>query len=301
MAELQHFNIPLVGRLVWGDLTHPRTKDFEGRPIPEEDQRIEFGVAYEKQAFWAWLTGEFYPNTLMPALGGNQAAINAVNQWFQTFSGFSMKITDGDKPNTKGVVNQNTVGHFVVKFNAYDVPNCVVGEAYTQIAATEIKRGYFVTVAGSIKFNEQQGDRMGIFVNAGNVWLRAEGDVIAGGVDAETAFAGMNAAAPALPAGARPLGASTGLPGAAPGAPAPTQAATGLPPGMPPAGAPAAAPTPAPAPTLPGSAAPSAPVGAAPGTASPGGSAPYTGAMDAAAAGAPTPPLPGMPLPGTQG
>jgi hypothetical protein len=291
MSEYIQFNIPLVGRFVSGSLTHKRTKDFEGRPIPEEEQRIEFGVAYEKQAFWQWLTTDFYNGVLTPAIGANQAAMGQVNQWFSSLSGFSMKITDGDKPGKNGV-NPNTVGHFVVWFSSIDTPQCVAGEAYAQIPAEDVKRGFYVTMAGNVKYNGQTGDRAGIYINATNVWLRAEGDVIAGQIDAETAFAGLNTAAPALPAGARPLGAGTGLPGApgaVPGAvPGPVM---GMPPGT--AGNPGAAPAPTaapaggvPAPTMPGSAVPGAQPpapGAAPGTASPGSAgappAPYYGAM----------------------
>jgi hypothetical protein len=292
MSEYIQFNIPLVGRFVSGSLTHKRTKDFEGRPIPEEEQRIEFGVAYEKQAFWQWLSTSFYQEVLTPAIGANQAAMGQVNQWFSSLSGFSMKITDGDKPGKNGV-NPNTVGHFVVWFSSIDTPQCVAGEAYAQIPAEDVKRGFYVTMAGNVKYNGQTGDRAGIYINATNVWLRAEGDVIAGQIDAETAFAGLNTAAPALPAGARPLGTASGA-GAAFGG-APTQmpgaapAPSGMPaPGAPVAPAPTAAPAPggAPAPTIPGSAVPGAQPpapSAAPGTASPGSAgappAPYYGAM----------------------
>lgn len=249
MEPLQFFT-PVVGRLTHGSTTEMRTKDQDGRLIEPEKQRFEIGVAFDKQQIWPFLTESFYPY-LASALARDPNAMQRMTHWFSTLDGFSMKVTDGDKPNAKGQVNENTKGHFVFWFNAIEL-KCVAGQsadALIEIDPATIKRGYYVQVAGNIKPNEQPGDRAGIYLNANVVWLRAEGAVIASGIDPTQAFAG--AAPAALPSGlqaydpSRGAGAAfsppTGLPGVT-GAPATApMAPVGLP-GV--GGAPVTAPAP---------------------------------------------------------
>jgi len=239
MVERLEFYTPVVGRFVNGSINEPRTKDSDGRPIPEAEQRYEFGVAFEKAALWPMLAEQWYP-WLSGQLARDQNAMSRMTNWFSTMSGFSMKVVDGDKPNQKGQVNEHTVGHFVMYFSSLSVPKTVGPDpAFTEIDAATIKRGFYVQVAGNIAPNEQPGDRAGVYVNCSVVRLIAEGDEIRGGVDAATAFGG--AAAPtALPPGARPLGSTSGVSQSF-GAPAPVQTAPAGMPGMP--GMPAAAPT----------------------------------------------------------
>jgi hypothetical protein len=263
-TEPLHFFTPVVGRLTHGSVTEKRSKDQDNRPIPPEDQRFEIGVAFQKAEIWPMITEQWYPY-LGSALAHDQNALSRMQNWFQTTSGFSMKVTDGDKPNSRGQRNEHTAGCFVLWFNGIEFRT--VGPSNEEIAPDAIKRGYYVQVAGNLKANGQPGDRAGIYLNGNIVRLVAEGDVIMGGMDADTAFGG-SAAPAALPPGARPLGASTGAAGAftPPGAPAP--AAT--------------------VPALPGVA--PAPAGAAPTTASPTempGAAPHPAIL------AGPPPLPG--------
>lgn len=221
MAETVNFNIPLKGRFVSGSLTEKRSKDHEGKPIEPEDQRYEYAVAYPKGEFWAWLTGQFWTETLAKALAGAPHALQLAQAWFGNgFNGFSMKMDDGDKPNRRGGINENTKSCFVVYFSAMNPPQCVIGasaQALTQIDAAEVKRGYYVMASGTIKFNEKSGAQIGIYVNGSHLWLLERGPEILGGVDAATAFAGL-----ALPPGVTPIdmsGGAAGAFGAAPGLP----------------------------------------------------------------------------------
>lgn len=252
MTERLEFYTECVGRFVSGDIINKRTKDHEGRPIPEDKQRFEFGVAFDKAQLWPMLTEQWYP-WLATQLARDQNALNRLQQWFTTMSGFSMKVQDGDKPNDKGQINENTKGCFVIYFASSYAPK-TVGPDLSEIDPTTVKRGYYVQVAGNIAPNEQPGDRAGIYLNCNVVRLIAEGDVIAGGVDPAAAFKG--AAAPAqLPPGARPLGSSSpaagqfGLPGVGVGA-APTPPAPPSAPGLP--GVPAQPAAGGAAPSLPG-------------------------------------------------
>lgn len=242
--EPHYFFTPLVGRMTHGDVSTRRTKDKDNRPIPEDKQQFEIGVAFPKADLWAWLTGEVYPY-LTTALATDQAALQRMQGWFSSLQGFSMKITDGDRPNAKGQVNENTAGQFVVWFSSSLPPKVVTGPAsdnLQEINPSELKRGYYVQVAGSIKPNGLQGDNAGIYVNFHTVWLRAKGEVISGGVDPTAAFG----AAGALPAGAQPYDASGGASGAFGGAPqapqAPAVPTAPAPGGMVPAGMPGQAP-----------------------------------------------------------
>lgn len=302
MTESVNFNIPLKGRFVSGDMTQTRQKDYQGKPIEPNKQRVEFGIAYPKAEFWNWLTQTFYPGPLAQALAGQGQAMQLATAWFQNgFNGFSMKIDDGDKPNARGGINENTKGCFVVYFNAINPPQVYVGatpETLTQVDTSECKRGYYIMMSGNIRFNEKMPPQIGIYMNAGAVWLVEKGAEIVGGIDAASAFAGV-----ALPPGMAPVDLSNGA-GAAFGAPPMPQ----MPqmPGMPPMqqAAPAMPGFPgAPAPVqmapvgLPGQA--SMPPAAPPQTAFPGSApvAPYYGAMQPGQppAAAPLPGLPGLP------
>lgn len=282
MAETVQFNIPIKGRFVRGSMTEKRTTDKDNRPIPEDKQRYEFGVAYPKAEFWAWLTGPFWTGTLAKALAGAPQAVQAAHAWFGNgFNGFSMKISDGDAVNVHGQVNDNTKGCFVVNFSSTYAPNCYAGatpETLTQIDTAEVKRGYYVMMSGSVRFNGLNPPNVGIYMNSGAVWLVEKGpEISGGGVNPAAAFAGVT-----LPPGVGPVDLSggvgaqfvPGLPGAAP-VPAPM--------------APAASPVPA-----------SMPHSVPPTTAAPGsapalpGVVPYYGAMNPGQPAA-APSLPGLP------
>lgn len=299
MTERLDFVTP-VGRFVSGDLLNKRTQDSKKRPIPEDKQRFEFGIAFPKADIWPLLTEQFYP--WIAAKAQHDAnAMNRLTNWFSTFAGFSMKISDGDKPNERGQYNENTKGCFVVWFSSAFAPQ-TVDPTNQNIDAQLVKRGFFVQIAGNIAPNGagnsvfQAGEDAGIYMNSSFVKLVAEGDEIRSGPSADEAFGG--AAAPtALPPGARPLGSTSGAAGAFGGAPGNLPAPGGAP--APATTAPAAHQS-APAPTqgapAPGFTAP-APT-AAPGNAAP----PYHGIMPQPGAPAPAPAQTGAfvppPLPG---
>lgn len=228
MANRLDFFTPVVGRFVNGSITEKRTKDNDNREIPADKQRFEFGVAFEKAAIWPMLTEQWYP-FLATELARDQNALARMTNWFSTMNGFSMKIADGDKPNSNGAINEHTKGCFVLYFSSMYAPKAVGPDpAFTEIDPAIIKRGFYVQVAGNLGSNEQPGDRAGIYLNGNVMRLIAEGDEIRGGIDAAAAFGG--AAAPtALPPGARPLGSASGHGAAFGAAPAVMPGAGGMP------------------------------------------------------------------------
>lgn len=258
MAESTPINTP-VGRFVSGSLTEKRDKDINQRPIDPEKQRYEFGLAVLKNdpALPAFM--QTVADAAKAGYANNPAILQRIDTWFQTMSGFSMKISDGDKPNSQGRVNENTKGHFVIWFSTSLPINCC-NTQNIQIDPASIKRGWYVDIAGTVNVNTLVDHNAGIYMNPSWVRLVGEGDEIVGGISAGDAFA--QAAPPAaLPPGARPVGstpqapAAAGAPGAGmpgtPGNPAPAPAPTD-PAAMP---GPATMPSTAPAPTAsPGSA-----------------------------------------------
>ena len=237
MAERQFFNTP-VGRIIQGSITEKRTTDGDNRPIPEEKQQYEIGLAIRKDdpGLGAWFQGlqqkaamDFAAQPMI-----QQAVLNWPNQQF------SMKVSDGDKPAKKtGKVNPNTVGCFVVwmntKFNdSLKVCRTNPQGVLEQIDPTEIYTGCFVDIHHSVVGNgETLPDRAGIYITPHAIRFIAHGERITGGVTIEDAF-GNSAMPQQLPPGASvtpvagaPMGGPMGnpqqpMPGAAqpmPGAP----------------------------------------------------------------------------------
>lgn len=221
-----------VGRLVWGSLYEPNTKDFDGNPLTikkgpdagKPTQRFEFGVAIPKtQAHFAhepgW--GQLLWQTAHAAFpGGDQSAAMRAD--------FSWKVTDGDSkiipPKAKAKIppceREGYPGHWVVKFSSafppkiYDATGANVANPVPLTQEGAVIPGYFVQVVGSIAGNT--GNSPGMYINHAAVGLRAYGEpILSNGVDVSGKFGG------ALPANASavPVGAF-----AQPAAPAPASA-----------------------------------------------------------------------------
>lgn len=234
MADKFQFVTP-VGRFVSGDLTKKRAKDKDGRDIAPDKQRFEFGIAFAKtdpaigaliQQIAQYAYGEY--GKTAPHIA------QRVANWMQTLDGFSMKIANGDEPNARGQVNQNTAGHYVFYFSTSIDPIAAIAPTNAQIPPANIKRGWFVDIAGNVAINGLTDNNAGIYMNASVVRLVAEGEEIVGGIDPQAVFA--NHAAPMqLPPGARPIGSAPGLPPGSgmPGVGIPQQQPAQMPPGQP--------------------------------------------------------------------
>lgn len=251
-----------IGRLIWGSLYEPQTKDFDGNPLtvktPGPDfgkptQRFSFGVAIPKgseqhwsQTPWGqiiWAEGVLFPN--------GAASRND----------FSWKITDGDSTGFKkgGTKPINTLsgyaGNWVLSFSSSFPPKLYKDNGQTQLVEPGfIKCGYYVQVAGSVSGNGNTNNP-GVFLNHDLVCFQAYGEEIYTGADPLAAgFGGaLPAGASAAPTGASFAPAGYSAPPAMPAPPAAAQAP--MPPAVPvagglplPPGAPVAAPAPAPAP-----------------------------------------------------
>lgn len=238
-----------VGRFVWGSYPERETQDYNGNPYEAGKGPITMGLAIRKDdPNVGALLGSIYQQ----AAGGypNNANIQSriQNEWQSGFSGglFKFKVRDGDKPNDKGQMNENTKGCWVFSLSTHFADLRACDSKNAQIDPKTVLRGYYVDVNLGIKVNGLTDGNAGVFLNPNVVRLVAYGDKITGGMSIEDAFA--SAPAPTnLPPGASltPL-----APAGAPPVPPQQQTlppAQGGMPGLPPATAPAAAPAPAPA------------------------------------------------------
>lgn len=221
-----------IGRLVWGSLYSPETKDFDGNPLtvktPGPDfgkptVRYTFGVAIAKEAGKQWW------ETVWGAEIHKEASASFPNG-AASRPGFSFKITDGDsgefkKGSDKAINTQpGRPGHWVLSFSSSFPPKLyATGTDGSMQQLTQegfIKTGYYVQVAGSVSGNGNQNNP-GVFLNHDMVHFSAYGEEI--GSFADPTAAGFGGALP-VGASATPIGgnfnpASPALPSATPAAP----------------------------------------------------------------------------------
>ena len=272
MAQRMDFNTP-VGRIVSGSTTEKRKVGFEGKPIPEDKQQYEIGLAIEKTNPGL---GDFW-NTIVTAAQQGYAQNAQVLQQIQSGFGvgtFAYKMSDGDKPGADGTVNPNTAGCLVFYFStSFPITTC--NTELAQIPPEEIYKGCYADIFGDVVANGFTGTQAGVYLGVKGIRFIAHGERIITGPSIQGMFG--NAAVPThLPTGASMT----------PSAPAPM--AMGAP----------VAPVPNPAPVMPGpggAVVPTAPAGV---TGVPGMGAPVT---QIASPGNPThPPHTGITkLPGT--
>lgn len=223
-----NFHTP-VGRFINGSLTEKRSTDSNNRPIEPEKQRYEFGLAIAKTDPAVGALLQSFGGHALQGYASAPHVQQRIQAWFTNgMTGFSMKVSDGDKPNQNGRVNQNSVGCYVIWFSTAMEINGANAQN-TQIDLNAIKRGYYVDVAGSTDVNGLLDHNAGIYMNAGWVRLVGEGDVITGGMSVEDAFGA--APAPALPPGARAVGSTPQVPVGS-GAPGTTGVVGNMPPAM---------------------------------------------------------------------
>jgi hypothetical protein len=250
------------GRFVTGDLVRKGDKDYDGRPIPPEEQEYFFGVAVPKTDPGVNdLLGQLFQ--LASAHYGSNAAISAQIQQGLTAPGFSWKVQDGDAPvpdNRTGQMKETPEyykGCYIFKFKTkYEFGAC--DEQNIEMGRDQIKRGDYVDVMFSATPNGRVDGNAGIILYPNAIRRLGYGEAIISGVAASDAFANRAAVAPPgatsmpqasgqMPSApqAAPAGMPTANPMNAPTATMPTpQSGQPAPAGMPTVGAaPQASPT----------------------------------------------------------
>lgn len=219
MAQSAIINSMLM-RFVSGDMDKFRTHDHKNRPIPEDKQGTEFGLAVAKdnpalpamfQAICAhlWTECAQQPGILQKLQTAMQYfPLYVTSHNPQAMDGFSWKISDGDKPNAEGQVNEHTRGHWVFYFKS-KFPIVFGNSQNAEIPVSAIKRGDYVDIAFTCAWNGLTGaDEAGVYLNPKVVRLQFEGPAIGGGiVSVGQAFASSPQPQYQMPAGAKAPGA----------------------------------------------------------------------------------------------
>lgn len=199
-----------VGRVVWGSVATPKTKDSTGKPLvvktgPDAGKpapRYEFGLAVEKKGTTHWnQLGEFGKKIY-------DAGVAAFPNRQYERPDFSWKVTDGDStiPNKRGVAPCTRQGHpgcWVFAFSSSFAPEVLDATGKNRIDPSQIKTGYFIQVAGSVKGNNNL-ESPGVYLNSRFVSLQAYGPEIVHGPDPSSLGFGtapMPAGASATPTG----------------------------------------------------------------------------------------------------
>lgn len=220
------------GRMVWGSLYDPKTKDFEGRPLvyktgadagkPRND--YSFGVAIPKAGSAHWAETPW--GKLIWQVGHTVSA-NAG----QMGDNFAWKVVDGDSTvagkRGRPCDKPGYAGHWIVAFSSSFAPRVVNGVSGKFEALDQpgyINPGDYVQVAGNVKGNNSQGNP-GILINHNVVCFSGYGERIHVGVDAsQLGFAtGPVAGAQAAPVGVPSIPGSVAPTGAPPAPPAVVQ------------------------------------------------------------------------------
>jgi hypothetical protein len=235
-----------TGRIVWGDLYTPQTKDNAGKPLVikagpdagKPTQRFAFGLAIAKGGEQHWSQT---PWGAVIWAAGHTAFPQAAQR-----KDFAWKVLDGDstelnKNNRRPCDKEGHPGHWVLSFSSSFAPRIVNSNGSAAILEPNaVKCGYFVQVSGTVDGNSND-QNPGVYLNHGFVALQGYGPEIVSGPDpASLGFGGGPA-----PVGmsAAPVGAMA----APPVTPAPPAAAA--PPAYQPPPPPAPAPPPPPVPT----------------------------------------------------
>jgi len=192
-----------VGRLVQGDVFKPNDKDATGRPLmikngPNAGQpRVEYFMAIailKTDPEWPALHALLYQTAQasFPHLFDASGACIAQ---------FSFKVRDGDsqQPDQKGVRpcdRPGFAGCWIVGFSSGFPPAvCTVGGKTPITDPSQLKRGYYIRISGSVKGNGSV-QNPGLFLNVSMVELVGYGEEIATGPNPTQVFGGKPAKLP---------------------------------------------------------------------------------------------------------
>jgi hypothetical protein len=231
MTERINITTP-VGRMVYGNLYDPETKDYEGKPLVGKDKvtpRVQYnlGIAVQKtQQHWAnepW-------GAAIWALA-HKAFPNGETQRHD----FAWKIIDGDstipnRRNRKPCEQEGYPGHWILRFSAgFPVRIFNADGSQEILEKNAVKPGYYIQVFGTISDNAPSASP-GLYFNPNYVALAGFGPEIVSGPDVSAAGFGQGVQ---LPPGASAVPLSGGFnpaaPAVPPGYPAPPAAPGGYP------------------------------------------------------------------------
>lgn len=193
-SKMSEWTATPVGRLVGGSAANANVKDFQGKPLTDNNgnPRTEYFIQLaipKTDPEWARLYTmiQTEARTSFPGIFDPQG--NPVKP-------FSWKITDGDSqaPNSKGKKpcdREGWPGHWILNLSHGFAPSAF-GKDFLPIDPTSIKLGFYVKASMNVKGNGQdpQGDRCGVYLNFQSIMLVEEGTIIQVGPSAQEMFGG---------------------------------------------------------------------------------------------------------------
>lgn len=228
----EHLVSPVM-RLVSGSLTEKQKTDYQNKPIAEDDQRYSYGLALRKDDPGAQGLLQGVMQKAWNDYGQAPRIQNIIQQFnLGKNSGFSWKIKDGDVPNNEGRTNPNTQGCWVFYFSSsyltktYDQTN-------KELDAAQFYTGCFVQIAFNVVGNGKTDNTAGIYLNPQVLRFIAHGEKIVGGMDAKTAFAGVEVPQQLPPGASLTPVATGGMPGVPPVGQSPGTGQSNMAPGLP--------------------------------------------------------------------
>lgn len=165
----------VTGRLVQGDVFTPQTKNMRGGPLTDlqGNPKVQYfiAVAVEKTDAAMLQTWQQIQQIGQAGFPGGE---------FQR-PDFAWKVLDGDDPKHAG--KAGFAGHMVFRFTSgFPVKAYTKGAASQIVDPSQIKRGYYIRVAFTVKPNGNS-TKPGLYLNLTLVELVGYGEEIATGPD----------------------------------------------------------------------------------------------------------------------
>ena len=190
----------VTGRLVQGDVFVPQTKNMNGGPLTDlkGNPKVQYfiAVAVEKTDTAMMQTFAQIQQVAQAGFPGGESQR----------PDFAWKVLDGDDPKYAG--KTGFAGCMVFRFTSgFPVKAYTKGAASQIVDPNQIKRGYYIRVAFTVKANGNV-TKPGVYLNLSLVELVGYGEEIVSGPDAASVLATVGAAVLPTAASATPVAGS---------------------------------------------------------------------------------------------
>jgi len=187
----------VTGRLVQGDVFVPQTKNMNGGPLTDlkGNPKVQYfiAVAVEKTDTAMMQTFAQIQQVAQAGFPGGESQR----------PDFAWKVLDGDDPKYAG--KTGFAGCMVFRFTSgFPVKAYTKGAASQIVDPNQIKRGYYIRVAFTVKANGNV-TKPGVYLNLSLVELVGYGEEIVSGPDAASVLATVGAAVLPTAASATPI------------------------------------------------------------------------------------------------
>ncbi len=183
-----------VGRLVGGSGANANVKDFQGKPLTDNNgnPRTEYFI----QLAIPKTDPDWHRIYSMIQTEARTSFPNIFDAQGNPTKAFSWKISDGDSqtPNSKGKKpcdREGWPGHWILNLS-HGFPPSAFGPDFLPVDPASIKLGFYIKASINVKGNGQDpmGDRCGVYLNFQSIMLVEAGPIIQVGPSAQEMFGG---------------------------------------------------------------------------------------------------------------